>query len=94
MQSKNLLSWGMAVDKIRNLIRTYSLLLKVVRVVGYSQMMIGIRNKKGKTLGPKSIEVWVNELRLTSFDEKGGWAGVGRISGNLADLGTYSVAGR
>lgn len=44
MQSKNLLSWGMAVDKIRNLIRTYSLLLKVVRVVGYSQMMIGIRN--------------------------------------------------
>ena len=57
-------------------------------------MMIGIRNKKGKTLGPKSVEVWVNELRLTSFEEKGGWAGVGRVSGNLADLGTYSVAGR
>ena len=57
-------------------------------------MMIGIRNKKGKTLGPKSAEVWVNELRLTSFEEKGGWAGIGRISGNLADLGTYSVAGR
>jgi cell surface protein SprA len=56
--------------------------------------MIGIRNKKGRTLGPKSVEVWVNELRLTSFEEKGGWAAIGRVSGNLADLGTYSFAGR
>lgn len=56
--------------------------------------MIGIRNKKGRTLGPKSVEVWVNELRLTDFEEKGGWAAIGRVSGNLADLGTYSVAGR
>lgn len=56
--------------------------------------MIGIRNKKGRTLGPKSVEVWVNELRLTDFEEKGGWAAIGRISGNLADLGTYSFAGR
>ena len=56
--------------------------------------MIGIRNKKGRTLGPKSIEVWVNELRLTKFEEKGGWAAIGRVSGNLADLGTYSFAGK
>jgi len=56
--------------------------------------MIGIRNKKGRTLGPKSVEVWVNELRLTDFEEKGGWAAIGRVSGNLADLGTYSFAGR
>jgi len=56
--------------------------------------MIGIRNKKGRTLGPKSVEVWVNELRLTQFEEKGGWAAIGRVSGNLADLGTYSFAGR
>jgi cell surface protein SprA len=57
-------------------------------------MMIGIRNKKARMVGPKSVEVWVNELRLTNFEEKGGWAGIGRITGNLADLGTYSVAGR
>lgn len=57
-------------------------------------MMIGIRNKKGKTLGPKSVEVWTDELRLTNFEEKGGWAGIGRVSGNLADLGTYSFAGK
>jgi cell surface protein SprA len=56
--------------------------------------MIGIRNKKGRTLGPKSVETWVNELRLTQFEEKGGWAAIGRVSGNLADLGTYSFAGR
>ena len=56
--------------------------------------MIGIRNKKGRTLGAKSVEVWVNELRLTNFEEKGGWAAIGRVSGNLADLGTYSFAGR
>ena len=56
--------------------------------------MIGIRNKKGRTLGPKSVEVWVNELRLTDFEEKGGWAAIGRVSGNLADLGTYSFAGK
>jgi len=56
--------------------------------------MIGIRNKRGRTLGPKSVEVWVNELRLTDFEERGGWAAIGRVSGNLADLGTYSFAGR
>ena len=56
--------------------------------------MIGVRNRKGRTLGPKSVEVWVNELRLTNFEEKGGWATIGRVSGNLADLGTYSFAGR
>ncbi len=56
--------------------------------------MIGIRNKRGRTLGPKSVEVWVNELRLTNFEENGGWAAIGRVSGNLADLGSYSIAGR
>ena len=56
--------------------------------------MVGIRNKKGRTLGAKSVEVWVNELRLTQFEEKGGWAAIGRVSGNLADLGTYSFAGK
>ena len=56
-------------------------------------LMIGVRNKKARGLGPKSVEVWVDEMRLTNFEEKGGWAGIARISGNLADLGTYSIAG-
>ncbi|MEI6275742.1 MAG: cell surface protein SprA [Prolixibacteraceae bacterium] len=57
-------------------------------------MMIGIGNRKGHTTGNRSAIVWVNELRLTNFEEKGGWAAIGRVSGNLADLGTYSFAGR
>ena len=37
-------------------------------------------------------EVWFNELRLSSLDEKGGWAALGRIDANLADLGTISIS--
>ncbi len=58
-------------------------------------MMIGIRHKK-KTYdpGPKSAEVWVNELRLTGLNEDGGWAAIGRVSTRLADLGSVIVAGK
>ena len=71
-------------------------LLKVKGNPDLSQVvsgMIGIRNKKAKGLGPKSVEVWVDEMRLTKFNEKGGWAARGRISGNLADLGNFSLSG-
>ena len=46
--------------------------------------MISIRNQK-TTLGdnddmlPKSAEIWVNELQLTDFDNKSGWAATGRL---------------
>ena len=71
-------------------------LLKVKGNPDLSQVvsgMIGIRNKKAKGLGSKSVEVWVDEMRLTKFEEKGGWAARGRISGNLADLGNFSLSG-
>jgi len=40
--------------------------------------MIGIRNRRdnGATI---CSEVWVNELRLSGFDENGGQAGLARI---------------
>ncbi len=58
-------------------------------------VMMGIRNKKGQlNTGPRSVEVWVNELRLTDFDESGGWAAIGRVTARLADLGTITLAGR
>jgi cell surface protein SprA len=38
-------------------------------------------------------EIWVNELRLISLDEKGGYAALGRVDINLADLGTVSISG-
>lgn len=59
-------------------------------------MMIGIRYPKRDNLdhGPRSIETWVNELRLSDFNEGGGWAASGRVSTRLADLGSIIVAGR
>lgn len=63
-------------------------------------VMIGIRNPSqkynylnGDDGQPKSAEVWVNELRLSDFDENGGWAATGRMTARLADFGTISVAG-
>ncbi len=38
-------------------------------------------------------EVWFNELRLSDLDEKGGWAALGRVDIQLADLGTLYIAG-
>ncbi|MBN1789659.1 MAG: cell surface protein SprA [Bacteroidales bacterium] len=41
----------------------------------------------------KSAEIWFNELRLTDFNNKGGWAANARAQVRLADLGILSVAG-
>lgn len=58
-------------------------------------VMMGVRNNRGQVnTGPKSVLVWLNELRLTDFDEKGGWAANARVSTRLADLGSVTVAGR
>ncbi len=52
-------------------------------------ILIGVEN----TNSPSACgEVWVNELRLSSIDEKGGWAALGRVDVNLADLGTLSIS--
>ena len=58
-------------------------------------MMLGIRykDKDLNNYGPKSIEVWLNELALTGLDESGGWAANGRVTARLADLGTVIMAG-
>ncbi len=60
---------------------------------GVKSIMIGIRNPKDEGALPYSAEVWVNELRLTDFNNKGGWATTGRIQAKLADLGQVSLAG-
>lgn len=54
-------------------------------------VLIGIENTN--SLNPACAEVWVNELRLSSIDETGGWAALGRLDVNLADLGTLSISG-
>lgn len=76
-----------------------------VKVAGNPNMsnvrtiMIGVRNpKRSRDLEnddgqPKSGEVWLNELRLTDFNEQGGWAANARLQAKLADFGTLDVAG-
>ena len=64
-------------------------------------VMVGIRNPD-KDLEqplwtsddgqPKCAEMWVNELRLSGFNEEGGWAAVAQANATLADLANVSVA--
>lgn len=54
-------------------------------------MMIGIRNNS-RTI--KSAEIWVNELRMTDFDEEGGWAAQGNLNVKLSDIGSINFTGR
>jgi cell surface protein SprA len=54
-------------------------------------ILIGVENTNA--IGGACAEVWVNELRLSSIDESGGWAALGRLDINLADLGTLSLSG-
>lgn len=61
-------------------------------------IMIGVRNPS-RHLSPetddglsKCAEVWVNELRLTDFNNNGGWAATSLLQTKLADFGRVSVA--
>lgn len=54
-------------------------------------MMIGIRNLSGEI---KSGEVWVNELRLKEYNNKGGWAAQGALNVQLSDVGTLNATGK
>ena len=54
-------------------------------------MMVGVRNRSDAN---KSAEVWINELRLSEFDEKGGWAAQANVSLALSDIGNINISGR
>jgi len=56
-------------------------------------IMIGVRNPKSTDNQSKCVEVWVNELRLTDFNNKGGWAATAQMQLKLADLGMLSLSG-
>ncbi|MEP7106723.1 MAG: cell surface protein SprA [Ferruginibacter sp.] len=50
-------------------------------------ILIGVENTKNISA---CGEMWVNELRLSSINEHGGWAAMARIDMTLADLGTIT----
>ena len=62
-------------------------------------IMIGVRNPKkesltdGNNMLPKSAIVWINELRLSDYINKGGWAAMALARTNLADVGNLSLYG-
>ncbi|MFT7612482.1 MAG: cell surface protein SprA [Parvicellaceae bacterium] len=71
-------------------------------LAGIKTIMIGVRNpwKDDPTHQwqpddglEKCAEVWVNELRLTDFDDFGGWAAQGRLTAQLADLASVAFSG-
>ncbi|MDP2422959.1 MAG: cell surface protein SprA, partial [Bacteroidales bacterium] len=62
-------------------------------------LMIGVRNHKKRSVldnddgRPKCAEVWFNELRLTDFNNKSGWAATARANVILADIGNIMLSG-
>jgi cell surface protein SprA len=79
---------------------------KTVKIAGNPNLsnvrtiMVGVRNPHRDPNDinddglSKSGEIWVNELRLTDFDSKSGWAGNARLQAQLADLGSIDLAGQ
>ncbi len=73
---------------------------KTYSVIGNPNMgeikgiLAGVENAADPS-GGRAIctEVWINELRLSGLDENGGWAAVGQLNLQLADLGTISLSG-
>lgn len=62
-------------------------------------IMIGVRNPKKTSVNsaddgmPKCAEIWINELRVTDFDNQSAWAATARAKIDLADLGNIIISG-
>lgn len=50
-------------------------------------MLVGVRNNSSTT---KDGTVWVNELRVTDFNEEGGWAAKANVNLGLSDIATLN----
>ena len=68
---------------------------------GVNTIVIGIRNGADSTIAGvrnirpedmlKDVTVWVNELRVSGYDETNGWAAVGNADVKLADFATVKA---
>ncbi|MBQ5387997.1 MAG: cell surface protein SprA [Paludibacteraceae bacterium] len=54
-------------------------------------IMIGVRNNTNRDV---SGEIWVNELRLSEFNEQGGVAAMANAALSISDIAQVNVAGR
>ncbi len=77
----------------------------IIRIVGNPNIgdvrsaMVGVINPK-KTPNdpmddgaPKCAEVWFNELRVSGMNQDGGYAAIGRVDLQLADIATLKLSG-
>lgn len=53
-------------------------------------MLIGVRNRSNSV---KDGTVWVNEMKVTDFNESGGWAAKGNLNLGISDIATVNVSG-
>ena len=69
----------------------------IVRVKGNPNLsniktiMLGVKNVSNTN---QSAEVWFNEMRVSEFDNDGGWAAVVSADANFADFADVSMTGR
>ena len=62
-------------------------------------LLVGVRNPKKRSAvdnddgQAKCAEIWVNELRLSDFDNTGGWAATATASAKLADVANVNLTG-
>ena len=54
-------------------------------------IMLGVKNVTNVN---QSAEIWFNEMRVSEFDNQGGWAAVVSADANFADFADVSVTGR
>jgi len=53
-------------------------------------MLIGVRNRSNSV---KDGTIWVNELKVTDFNEDGGWAAKGNLNLSVSDIASVNVGG-
>ena len=79
------------IQTIENQEREGTLSIKGNPSMGYVKgVMVGVVNRSNEE---QCAEIWINELRLSGFDERGGFAAIGKLDAQLADFGTATIAG-
>jgi len=54
-------------------------------------IMVGVINESGEA---KDMEIWLDELRMSGFNEDGGWAALGKVGFTLSDFASFDATGR
>jgi len=57
-------------------------------------IMIGIRNPESEDQAQKTVCLWANEMRVTDFNKRAGWAANGRMNVKLADIANITASAR